>query len=87
MLRVNWQTCIDTLKDELPLQQFNTWIRPLKVESDHHSVTLVAPNITLGQAGYIGLGFAGRCHGVTFAALTLTHLGRYRSTPYAGNVG
>ena len=44
MLSVNWQSCIDKLKDELPLQQFNTWIRPLKVEADQQSVTLVAPN-------------------------------------------
>ena len=44
MLVVNWQNCIDKLKDELPLQQFNTWIRPLKVEADQQSVTLIAPN-------------------------------------------
>ncbi|HBT57488.1 MAG TPA: hypothetical protein DEA92_10220, partial [Pseudomonas sp.] len=24
-----WQQCIDFLRDELPSQQFNTWIRPL----------------------------------------------------------
>jgi len=41
---VNWQSCIDKLKDELPLQQFNTWIRPLRVETDQQSVTLIAPN-------------------------------------------
>ena len=44
MLAVNWQSCIDALKDELPLQQFNTWIRPLKVEFDQRLVTLIAPN-------------------------------------------
>lgn len=44
MLAVNWQSCIDTLKDELPLQQFNTWIRPLKVSTDSRSIYLVAPN-------------------------------------------
>ncbi len=41
---VNWQSCIEKLKDELPLQQFNTWIRPLRVESDQQSLTLIAPN-------------------------------------------
>jgi len=41
---VNWQSCIDKLRDELPLQQFNTWIRPLRVEADHQSLTLIAPN-------------------------------------------
>lgn len=44
MLVVNWQSCIDKLKDELPLQQFNTWIRPLKATTDHQSLTLIAPN-------------------------------------------
>ncbi|MGH8846020.1 MAG: DnaA N-terminal domain-containing protein, partial [Polaromonas sp.] len=26
-----WQTCVDHLAQELPEQQFNTWIRPLVV--------------------------------------------------------
>lgn len=41
---MNWQSCIDKLRDELPLQQFNTWIRPLRVEADQQSLTLIAPN-------------------------------------------
>lgn len=44
MLAVKWQSCIETLKDELPLQQFNTWIRPLRIEVDSQSLTLIAPN-------------------------------------------
>ena len=39
-----WQQCIDRLQDELPSQQFNTWIRPLQASTDGGSLTLVAPN-------------------------------------------
>ncbi|BBG28801.1 chromosomal replication initiator protein DnaA [Zymobacter palmae] len=41
-----WQKCLAYLQDELSSQQFNTWIRPLQVESDMDSNTLVllAPN-------------------------------------------
>ena len=43
-----WEKCLNYLQDELPVQQFNTWIRPLQVE--HHSdnnqqtLRLIAPN-------------------------------------------
>jgi chromosomal replication initiator protein len=39
-----WQKCVLYLQDELPAQQFNTWIRPLKVEVESESLTLLAPN-------------------------------------------
>jgi chromosomal replication initiator protein len=39
-----WQQCIDRLRDELPSQQFNTWIRPLEANWDSQSLTLFAPN-------------------------------------------
>ncbi len=39
-----WQKCVDRLRDELPSQQFNTWIRPLQARADNHSLTLFAPN-------------------------------------------
>ena len=40
-----WQQSLETLKDELPSQQFNTWIRPLRYESSSDSrLTLLAPN-------------------------------------------
>lgn len=39
-----WSQCIDRLRDELPSQQFNTWIRPLQARSDARALTLVAPN-------------------------------------------
>jgi chromosomal replication initiator protein len=41
---VVWRDCVNLLKTELPEQQFNTWIRPLKPEEDASSLTLVAPN-------------------------------------------
>ncbi|MGI1679457.1 MAG: chromosomal replication initiator protein DnaA [Cellvibrionaceae bacterium] len=43
-----WTKCVANLQDELPSQQFNTWIRPLRVEaevsSDDSLLTLLAPN-------------------------------------------
>ena len=39
-----WQQCVSQLRDELPAQQFNTWIRPLGVRVDENALTLFAPN-------------------------------------------
>ncbi|MBU2884215.1 chromosomal replication initiator protein DnaA [Gilvimarinus agarilyticus] len=41
-----WEFCVSSLQDELPSQQFNTWIRPLKVEggADGASLRILAPN-------------------------------------------
>src|SRR5262245_13151446 len=41
-----WDACLRRLEQELPAQQFNTWIRPLAPEADAGSETLVlaAPN-------------------------------------------
>lgn len=39
-----WQKCVSYLEQELPSQQFNTWIRPLTVESDIGRLRLLAPN-------------------------------------------
>ncbi len=41
---VMWQKCVSNLQDELPSQQFNTWIRPLQAEGDGASIHLLAPN-------------------------------------------
>ena len=56
-LQTIWTDCTKQLSDELPLQQFNTWIRPLKIQffagdsglfgdssSAQQRVQLVAPN-------------------------------------------
>lgn len=39
-----WQWCLGRLEDELPAQQFNTWIRPLRASPDEGGITLSAPN-------------------------------------------
>ena len=44
MPEVVWQQCVDRLQDELPSQQFNTWIRPLQASSEGRKLTLLAPN-------------------------------------------
>ena len=41
---VVWQQCVDRLQDELPSQQFNTWIRPLQATTNGQMLTLFAPN-------------------------------------------
>lgn len=41
---LTWQKCIEFLQDELPAQQFNTWIRPLVVSGDDTELRLLAPN-------------------------------------------
>ncbi|MDG1819535.1 MAG: chromosomal replication initiator protein DnaA [Porticoccaceae bacterium] len=55
-LQTIWSDCTKQLSDELPLQQFNTWIRPLKIQffagdsalgdsaAAQQRVQLVAPN-------------------------------------------
>jgi chromosomal replication initiator protein len=44
VLSVNWQQCVDHLKNELPSQQFNTWIRPLQAEGSLGELRVYAPN-------------------------------------------
>ena len=41
-----WQACVDQLAQEMPEQQFNTWIRPLQavVAPDYSKVTLLVGN-------------------------------------------
>ncbi|OEO25916.1 chromosomal replication initiation protein DnaA [Pseudomonas sp. J237] len=39
-----WQQCVELLRDELPAQQFNTWIRPLQVEAQGDELRVYAPN-------------------------------------------
>lgn len=40
-----WEQCRECLQDELPAQQFNTWIKPLVAEqSTHEGPQLMAPN-------------------------------------------
>ena len=39
-----WHQCLNHLEDELPDQQFNTWIRPLQASNNDQELVLLAPN-------------------------------------------
>ena len=43
-----WLSCLERFEKELSAQQFNTWIKPLRLELSHSvhepTLTLVAPN-------------------------------------------
>ena len=39
-----WESCVRRLKDELTVQDFNTWIRPLHPIDKNGALTLLAPN-------------------------------------------
>jgi chromosomal replication initiator protein len=42
-----WDSCIKRFERELPVQQFNTWIKPLRLEGESHpleGLRLIAPN-------------------------------------------
>ena len=39
-----WQKCLVRLENELPEQQFNTWIRPLHAIENGENLRLLAPN-------------------------------------------
>jgi chromosomal replication initiator protein len=55
---VFWQQCLDTFRRELTPQQFNTWIRPLAVETSGNGFRVVAPNRFVLQ--WVKERFAGR---------------------------
>ena len=39
-----WNRCLRVLESELPMQQFNTWVRPLQVVERDGEIRLLAPN-------------------------------------------
>ncbi|MDP2878217.1 MAG: DnaA/Hda family protein, partial [Sulfuricella sp.] len=39
-----WLDCVNRFKEDLPPQQFNTWIKPLKFDSSDGTPRLIAPN-------------------------------------------
>lgn len=39
-----WQYCLDQFKKDLTIQQYNTWIKPLRATFSDDSVLLLAPN-------------------------------------------
>ncbi|GBF30154.1 chromosomal replication initiator protein DnaA [bacterium MnTg04] len=44
MLSPLWNSCVQQLENELPEQQFNTWIRPLQAIEKNGVLQLLAPN-------------------------------------------
>jgi len=53
-----WQRCVTRLQDELPSQQFNTWIRPLHASHEGSAFRLYAPNRFIKD--FVSDKFAGR---------------------------
>ena len=42
-----WESCLKRFEQELPVQQFNTWIKPLRLEGESQpleGLRLIAPN-------------------------------------------
>lgn len=44
MINANWQKCVICLREELPAQQFNTWIKPLHAATSADALRLYTPN-------------------------------------------
>lgn len=44
MINANWQKCVICLREELPAQQFNTWIKPLHAATTPDALRLYTPN-------------------------------------------
>ncbi len=55
---VFWQACLESFQRELTQQQFNTWIRPLRLEIAGDELRLIAPNRFVLQ--WVKERFAGR---------------------------
>lgn len=39
-----WQQCLESLQEDLPAKQFNTWLRPVQAHIDNDELVLLAPN-------------------------------------------
>jgi chromosomal replication initiator protein len=39
-----WRSCLAHFEQQLPPQQFKTWIKPLRIETEGNALVLVAPN-------------------------------------------
>ena len=62
-----WPTCLEAFKRELTPQQFNTWIRPLRLEHSGEGLVLIAPNRFVLQ--WVKERFAGRIEELATVAL------------------
>ena len=73
MLQSIWKLCAASLQDELPSQQFNTWIRPLAPEVGDAADTLIlaAPNrFVLELVRELGLGLLMISHDLSALSTT-----------------
>jgi chromosomal replication initiator protein len=62
-----WPTCLEAFQRELTPQQFNTWIRPLRLEHSGEGLVLIAPNRFVLQ--WVKERFAGRIEELAAVAL------------------
>src|ERR1700674_1359589 len=62
-----WQSCLESFQRELTQQQFNTWIRPLRLELAGEGLRLIAPNRFVLQ--WVKERFAGRIEELAAVAL------------------
>ena len=44
MLKSTWKQCLDQFESDIPLSQFETWIRPLQPQTREDGLYLLAPN-------------------------------------------
>lgn len=42
--QANWQDCLVRLSEQIPDQQFRTWIAPLQLQQDGDNISILAPN-------------------------------------------
>ena len=69
MPQLLWEQCLNHLQNELPDQQFNTWIRPLKCEplsdsGQSPALCLLAPNRFIQN--WVSDKFLGRINEILF---------------------
>jgi chromosomal replication initiator protein len=77
-----WQDCLDQFKKELTGQQFNTWIKPLRMETADGGLRLLAPNRFVQQ--WVKEKFLGRIEEMAESAFgqpTTIELGLAAPTP------
>ena len=44
VIQINWQECLARLSEQIPDQQFRTWIAPLRLEQEEATCHVLAPN-------------------------------------------
>jgi chromosomal replication initiator protein len=80
-----WQQCLEQFKKELTGQQFNTWIKPLRMESGDGGLRLLAPNRFVQQ--WVKEKFLGRIEEMAehaFGSPTPVELGLAATQPAKG---